>query len=41
MMYKPWELCDDVSTKWSEANEITLPAKKTLRKGAAKHLASV
>ena len=28
MMYQPWELCDDGFTKWSEVNEITLPAKK-------------
>jgi len=42
MMYEPWELCDDVFTnlKWSKANEITLPAKETLREVAAKHLFS-
>jgi len=27
MMHQPWDLCDDVFTRWSEANGITLPAK--------------
>jgi len=30
--------CNHVFTRWSEANEITLPAKKTLRTVAAEHL---
>jgi hypothetical protein len=38
MIYQPWELCDDVFTKWNEANEITLPAKKTLREVEAKKM---
>ena len=40
MMYQSWELCDGVFTKWSEANEITLPPKNTLRQVVAKHLFS-
>jgi hypothetical protein len=36
MMYQPWELCNDILNKWSEAKEITLPAKKPLREVAAK-----
>ena len=40
MMYQPWELCDDTFTEWSAANKITLPAKHTLRKVAAKYLYS-
>jgi len=41
MMYQSWELCDDVFTKWIEANKTTLPAKGTLCVVAAKHLFSV
>jgi len=37
MMYQPWELCDDACTEWSAANKITLPAKHTLRRVAAKY----
>jgi len=40
MMYQPWELCDDTFTEWSVANQITLPAKHTLRTVAAKYLYS-
>jgi len=40
MMYQPWELCDDVFTKWTEASEMTLSAKKTLRAVVAEHLYS-
>jgi len=40
MMYQPWELCDDVFTKWNKANEITLPHKKSLHELAAKRLTS-
>jgi len=39
-MYQPWELCDDVFSKWIEANEITLSAKKTLCLVVAEHLYS-
>ena len=39
MMYQPWELCDAFTEK-SVANQITLPAKHTLRTVAAKHLYS-
>jgi len=37
MMYQPWELCDDTFTEKSVANQITLPAKHTLHKVAAKY----
>jgi hypothetical protein len=40
MMYQPCELCDDFITMWSEANEITLPAKGKMRTVAAKYLFS-
>jgi len=40
MMYQPWELCDDTFTDWSADNNITLPAKHTLRTVAAKYLYS-
>ena len=40
MMYQPWELCDDTFIEWSVANQITLPAKHTLRTVAAKYLYS-
>jgi len=40
MMYQPWELCDDVFTKWNEDNEITLPAKGKMRAVVAKCLFS-
>ena len=40
MMHQHWELCDDVFTKWSEANEITLPVKEKIRAVAAKYLFS-
>jgi len=40
IMHQPWELCDIVFIKWSEANEITLHAKNPLREVAAKHLFS-
>ena len=39
MMYQPWELCDDTFTL-ATANQITLPAKHTLRTVAAKYLYS-
>jgi len=37
---QPWELCDDIFTKWNKANEITLPAKEleTLRVVTTTHL---
>ena len=40
MMYQPWELCDDTFTEKSVANQITLPAKHTLRTVTAKYLYS-
>jgi len=40
MMYQPWELCDDTFTEWSAANNITLPAKHTLRTVVAEYLYS-
>jgi len=40
MMYQPWELCDDTFTEKSVTNQITLPAKYTLRAVAAKYLYS-
>jgi len=40
MMYQPWELCDDTFTEWSAENKMTLPAKPTLRRVAAKYLYS-
>ena len=40
IMYQPLELCDEFFTKWSEDNEITLPAKANIRAVAAKYLFS-
>jgi len=40
MMYQPWKLCDDTFTERSAVNEITLPAKHTLRTVATKYLYS-
>jgi len=40
MTYQPWELCDDIFTIWSEANEITLPVKEKKRAVVAKYLLS-
>jgi len=41
MMYQLWELFDEIFARWGENNEITLPAKHTLRTVAAEHLYSV
>ena len=42
MMYQPWglALCDNILTRCSENNAITLPSKNILRAVAAKHLYS-
>jgi len=42
MMYQSWELRDELfaRARWGEHNEITPPAKNTLRTVAAEHLYS-